>query len=967
MNVNHIMQKLHATGFATHQSLQSSLPVAGKLRHFVGNWQVLTADHWVLNTVQGFLIPFREEPRQVQTPHPYQYPADQLVQLREELALLVSKGAITRLEPTTPVAGFYSTVFLVPKKEGRWRPVINLKALNSWVQPQHFKMEGIHTLRELLVRNDWLAKLDLKDAYFTVPIHRDHQKYLRFVVEQVHYQFTCLPFGLSCAPWAFTKVLRPVAAFLRTLGVRMIVYIDDMLIMGESPDVVWDHVTAMVALLEGLGFIVNTDKSMLSPTQQLEFLGLQVSSVDLHLRLPGEKIKQIRIEASQLLRAEICTARKLAQFIGRLNAAAQAVFPAPLFYRHLQRDLQQALSQNGQDYNSSLQLSREAREEIQWWQQHLSQWNGRSLIRHQEQMVICSDASLAGWGAVCGKTHTGGPWSPSEQELHINCLELKAATLALQSLVKDRMGISVLLQLDSQTAVLYINHLGGTVSPQLTDLAKNLWLWSLCRDLVLTAQHIPGVDNQIADSESRELKDRLDWKLSPAVFRTINAIWGPLEVDLFASRLSHQLSRFFSWRLDPLAEATNAFQQDWAPVKGYANPWCLIGKVLNQVRTQQAQVILVAPVWRGQPWYPVLLEMLWDYPRLLPQLPDLFQMTSLTVALDFQPQLAAWPISGGKFASQSLSRAAGDLLLSSWRTKSNKTYDSHFKKWVCWCTERGSDPVSGPVSDVANFLADLHGEGYQSSSLNVFRSAISSIHDKVDGVEVGKHPIISRLLKGAFHLRPPLPRYSSTWSVDVVLQYLKGLGPTATLSLKSLTHKLVMLLALTRPSRSADLASLNLDRRRFSPEGVAFLPSRLAKQSRQGRPLVEYFFPSFPHDPDLCPVRTLRQYELITSPLRGSSNRALFLAMVKPHLPVASCTIARWLKKVLEDAGIDVSIFSAHSVRGASSSAAALAGVTTNVILEAADWSTESVFRRFYYKPRHSTTYGDAVLSASRQ
>ena len=71
-----------------------------------------------MNTVQGFLIPFREEPRQVQTPHPYQYPADQLVQLREELALLVSKGAITRLEPTTPVAGFYSTVFLVPREGG---------------------------------------------------------------------------------------------------------------------------------------------------------------------------------------------------------------------------------------------------------------------------------------------------------------------------------------------------------------------------------------------------------------------------------------------------------------------------------------------------------------------------------------------------------------------------------------------------------------------------------------------------------------------------------------------------------------------------------------------------------------------------------------------------------------------------------------------------------------------------------
>ena len=162
----------------------------------------------------------------------------------------------------------------------------------------------------------------------------------------------------------------------------------------------------------------------------------------------------------------------------------------------------------------------------------------------------------------------------------------------------------------------------------------------------------------------------------------------------------------------------------------------------------------------------------------------------------------------GKFASQNLSSKAGDLLLASWRTKSNKTYDSHFKKWLCWCSARGADPISGPVSEVANFLANLHEEGYQSSSLNVFRSAISSVHDKVDGMEVGKHPTIARLLKGAFHERPPLPRYTSTWDVNTVLQYLRTLGPTAGLTLKQLTYKLAMLLALTRPSRSADLALL---------------------------------------------------------------------------------------------------------------------------------------------------------------
>ena len=129
-----------------------------------------------------------------------------------------------------------------------------------------------------------------------------------------------------------------------------------------------------------------------------------------------------------------------------------------------------------------------------------------------------------------------------------------------------------------------------------------------------------------------------------------------------------------------------------------------------------------------------------------------------------------------KFPGQNLSNAARDLLLASWRAKSNKTYDSHFKKWLCWCTSRGSDPISGPVSEVANFLADLHKEGYQSSSLNVFRSAISSVHDKVDGVEVGKHPTITRLLKGAFHERPPLPRHTSTWDVNVVFSIFEGFG-----------------------------------------------------------------------------------------------------------------------------------------------------------------------------------------------
>ena len=158
-----------------------------------------------------------------------------------------------------------------------------------------------------------------------------------------------------------------------------------------------------------------------------------------------------------------------------------------------------------------------------------------------------------------------------------------------------------------------------------------------------------------------------------------------------------------------------------------------------------------------------------------------------------------------KLSGSSLSEEASRLFLASWRAKSNQSYDSHFRKWISWCSERGSNPVSGPIAEVANFLADLYEQGYQSRSLNAFRSAISSVHDRVDGVEVGKHPMVTRLLKGAFHDRPPLPRYIATWNVQSMLDYLEGLGTNTSLSLKQLSHKLCMLLALTRPSRSADV------------------------------------------------------------------------------------------------------------------------------------------------------------------
>ena len=125
---------------------------------------------------------------------------------------------------------------------------------------------------------------------------------------------------------------------------------------------------------------------------------------------------------------------------------------------------------------------------------------------------------------------------------------------------------------------------------------------------------------------------------------------------------------------------------------------------------------------------------------------------------------------------QGLSYQATDLILKSWRTKTNRSYDSLFGRWNRWCGERGSDPFSGPVSEVANFLAFLFQEGYQYNSVNAYRSAISSVHEKVDGLPIGQHPLVTRLIKGIFNVRPPIPHYSSTWDVQIILNYLESCG-----------------------------------------------------------------------------------------------------------------------------------------------------------------------------------------------
>jgi hypothetical protein len=168
--------------------------------------------------------------------------------MQQEIDKLVQKGAIAPVQPTS--VGFYSRLFLVPKKGGSFRPVIDLSHLNKFITNEHFQMENLMCLKHLLNPNDYVVKLDLKDAYLTVGVHPHWQQFLRFIWQGKTYQFRALPFGLNTAPRIFTELLKPVIAFLRTRNIRLLIYLDDILIIGSSIEVLRDHTTLVVDLLQ---------------------------------------------------------------------------------------------------------------------------------------------------------------------------------------------------------------------------------------------------------------------------------------------------------------------------------------------------------------------------------------------------------------------------------------------------------------------------------------------------------------------------------------------------------------------------------------------------------------------------------------------------------------------------------------------------------------------------------------------
>ena len=235
----------------------------------------------------------------------------------------------------TASPGCYSRLFLVPKPDGSFRPIIDLEKLNQFIIVPSFKMKTLFSIITALQPQEWITKIDLKDAYHHILVYVNIWKYFRFVVAGVVYQFHVLPFGLSTAPREFTKTLAPVVQLLRTQGVRVHAYLDDWIMHANSPKQRLEHTQQTFQLLQSLGWTINSNTSMLQPSHFLDFLVLHFNLEGAPISPTDSFLPALTNVLSRLSTSTVMPARKISS-ISTMSHFATFLHSGRLHLRFLQ-------------------------------------------------------------------------------------------------------------------------------------------------------------------------------------------------------------------------------------------------------------------------------------------------------------------------------------------------------------------------------------------------------------------------------------------------------------------------------------------------------------------------------------------------------------------------------------------------------------------------------------------------------
>ena len=380
------------------------------------------------------------------------------------------------------------------------------KAVNDYsTEEWHQKFARVDDAAALVTEGCFMAKVDIQSAYRHVPISKHSQKVTglkwQFNGKTVYLRDKKLCFGSRMAPGIFHRLTQAVRRMLKRKGLNATVaYLDDFFIKGNTFQECLDALNLVISLLRKLGFHINW-KKVVDPSTRIVFLGIEIDSVNMCMRLPNAKLDQIRTELSLFENRKRASKKQLQSLAGKLNFCASVVFGGRVFLRRIIDSINLLKGDN-----HKIKLTASIRADISWWQSFMSTFNGKSMLLDKQhiQSVFTDSCIQAAGGIFQGDwfyINWGIDW-PAVSSLHINSKEILAAFLAVCRWAPYWSNKRIFIHSDNMTAVSAINK-GTSRNPFVMKCLRQLFWLSATYNFHVSARFLAGISNTVADDISR--------------------------------------------------------------------------------------------------------------------------------------------------------------------------------------------------------------------------------------------------------------------------------------------------------------------------------------------------------------------------------------------------------------------------------------------------------------------------------
>ena len=580
--------------------------VKGSLKKQLTFWaEELKANKTILKVIeQGYRLDFEELPAGKEFGNNFsalKHPDF----VQSEILNLLNTG---RVRETTAKPFIVNPLTVSVNPDESLRLILDLRYVNGFLRQEYVRYDDWRVFIDYLEKDSWCFKFDLKSGYHHIDIHEDFFQYLGFAWDfggvVRYFVFTVLVFGLSPAARIFTKVLKPVATYLRNWGLNLAVYLDDGAGTERSQSEARDSANRVFDTLIKSGFVINDKKSIKEPVQCFTWLGITVDTEKGLLYISEKRINKCFTHLNSVLYARRVSARTVAKLVGCIVSMYLVLGPVVnLRTRYLSSII---CNMSAWDTLINITSCTFATEELVFWLTNLKRLNCKNIFTVDEvfDYYVHSDASDNALGIVVDDYKCHRNLSLCEQSKSSTYRELIAVLFGLQNFKELFSYKKILWHVDNYAASIIMNK--GSSKHDLHTLAIKMHDLMMKYEIELIVKWIPREYNTTADLLSKYI-DIDNWEISDYVFQWMEFEWGPFTIDRFANGYNKKVKHYNSKFFEIGSQGVDAFNMDWGKDNNlFVPPISLVNRVISKCIKDRAQGALVIPLWPTSSYWSML-------------------------------------------------------------------------------------------------------------------------------------------------------------------------------------------------------------------------------------------------------------------------------------------------------------------------------------------------------------------------